>query len=246
MKAFLLAAGFGERLRPLTESVPKSLIPIAGIPSICYSLMLLKEAGIDDVVCNLHYRSDDIVNFLKRNNFFGMNIEFSIEEKILGTGGGLKKCEDFFKDDDTILLNSDIITDIHIRDVIKRYNEISSPGLVTLYRNGTECSPPVSVNGNHVVDFKNFLKSNAVPEYDYMGIAVFSSQIFKYLISEFSSIVYTGFTDLIRYHSLGFYEHSGVWEDIGTIESLKKVEKKLFAEENYIRERVLSLFPDIV
>ena len=74
MKAFLLAAGFGERLRPLTENTPKPLLKINDIPSICYSLMLLKEAGIRDVVCNLHYKHDKIIDFFEKNSFFGMLI----------------------------------------------------------------------------------------------------------------------------------------------------------------------------
>ena len=56
MKAFLLAAGFGERLRPVTDVIPKPLVPVVNVPCICYSIALLKEAGIRDIVCNLHYR----------------------------------------------------------------------------------------------------------------------------------------------------------------------------------------------
>ncbi len=86
----MLAAGLGTRLRPLTLGRPKPLIPVAGIPFICYSLALLREAGVDRIVCNLHYRPGDIMDFFRRNGDFGLRVDFSMEENILGTGGGNK------------------------------------------------------------------------------------------------------------------------------------------------------------
>ena len=96
MKAFLLAAGYGERLKHLTEEIPKPLIPVLNVASIEFSIMLIKESGITDVMCNLHHKYRDIIAFFEKKDFFGLNIRFSIENEILGTGGGLKKCESFF------------------------------------------------------------------------------------------------------------------------------------------------------
>ena len=163
MKAFLLAAGFGERLRPLTDKTPKPLIPVSGIPSICYSLMLLKEAGITDVVCNIHYHPDRIMDFFKKNSNFGFNIDFSFEKEILGTGGGLKQCERYFNDDDFIVLNSDIITDLKLQDVIAGFKNTDSPGTVVLY-NSINIEKTVSIMGNHVKDFRDFSSSACFSE----------------------------------------------------------------------------------
>ena len=243
MKAFLLAAGFGERLRPLTDKIPKPLIPVSGIPSICYSLMLLKEAGITDVVCNIHYHPHKIVEFFKNNNNFGFNIDFSFEKEILGTGGGLKQCEKYFNDDDFIVINSDIITDLKLRDVISKYEKSDSCGSVVIYDSEKrELNRTVSVEGENVIDFNNLLNSNIGPVSDYMGIAVLSPLIFKYLDKGFSSIVNTGFIDLIKYHSLTFYEHSGVWEDVGTLESLERINSSSSHNLDLIKKRVIDAF----
>jgi mannose-1-phosphate guanylyltransferase len=123
VKGFILAAGYGERLRPLTDDCAKALVPVLNIPSICYSLFLLKEAGVRDVVCNLHHEGDGIVRFFEENDFFGLTIEFSEEDTILGTGGGLKKCEALLGDDDFVLINSDIVMDADLRILIDRHRE---------------------------------------------------------------------------------------------------------------------------
>ena len=241
MKGFILSAGFGKRLHPITKYIHKSLVPVLNIPSICYATMLLKEAGIRDVVCNLHYRSQDILEFFKKNNNFGLNITFSIEDKILGTGGGIKRCERTLCHDDFVIVNSDIIADINLVDVIEYHRAKSSPGTVVLKRMHREkLINPVAVEGNRVVDFNNFLNTGLYSNFIYTGIAVLSPTIFKYLKEEFSSIVYTGFIDIIRYHSLEFFEHKSLWLDIGSIYSLWEANMKLMRDNDLLNNRLLS------
>ena len=222
MKAFLLAAGYGERLKPLTDKTPKPLIEIFGIPLICYSIAMIKDAGIKDVICNLHYKHDDIINFFKKNNYFGLDVEFSIEEKILGTGGGLKKCEEMLSDDNFAVVNSDIITDLDLGSVCRTFLEQRTPGMTVLCKSLNGIST-VSVENNLVADFKNDLNSGIKPQFEFSGISVLSPSIFKYLTIDFSSVVYTGFTGLIKNESLSYYIHEGFWQDIGTIESVEKI-----------------------
>jgi mannose-1-phosphate guanylyltransferase len=224
MKAFLLAAGYGERLKPLTDKTPKPLIEIFGIPLICYSIAMIKEAGISDLICNLHYMPDEIKKFFYANNFFGLNVRFSFEDEILGTGGGLKKCEDSLKDGSFAVVNSDIITDLDLGSVCESFNKQVSPGMI-IACNASNGIPTVSVNGSFVADFKNDLKTGIKPEYEFSGISILSPSIFKYLSAGFSSVVYTGFTGLIKNESLSYYLHEGFWQDIGTIESLEKIKK---------------------
>ncbi len=237
MKAFLLAAGYGERLKPLTDNTPKPLLEIFGIPLICYSIAMIKEAGIKDVVCNLHYKHNDIIKFFENNNYFGLNIQFSIEEKILGTGGGLKKCEDILSGDNFTVVNSDIITNLDLGSACRVFLEKNTPGLTILCKplNGIST---VSVDNNLVADFKNDLKSGIKPQYEFSGISVLSSSIFKYLTIDFSSVVYTGFTGLIKNESLSYYIHEGFWQDIGTIESIEKIQTIPSEIKNRIVNRV--------
>jgi len=228
VKAFLLAAGFGERLRPLTKKIPKPLIPVADIPSICYALYILKRSGVTDIVCNIHYLGDRVVEFFNDHDNFGFNITFSNEDEILGTGGGLKKCEEFL-DDDFVLINSDILIDLDLTAAIEQYQTENFPGLIILKEVAKE-EATVSVDGSRVIDFKNSMKSGIAPQYDYIGAGVLSPEIFPFLEESFSSVVYTGYTDMIADRGLSYFVHHGIWIDIGTPDSLETAAELLVSE----------------
>ncbi len=218
MKGFILAAGFGERLRPITESMPKSLVPVLNLPSIVYAIFLLKEAGITHIVCNLHYKDRQIIDFFEAHDFFGMSVHFSVEEEILGTGGGLKKCEPLLGDEAFVLINSDILLDIHLDDVLEHHRRSSHQATLVLYQTEqAERIGPVRVQGDRVVGFHNRGDSVEDASLIYTGIAVLSPGIFPYLESDFSSVVDTGYEGLIRRHSVGYTRHRGFWLDIGTL-----------------------------
>ncbi|HWC50736.1 MAG TPA: sugar phosphate nucleotidyltransferase, partial [Nitrospira sp.] len=91
MKAMILAAGLGTRLRPLTNAIPKPLLPIAGTPLIVWNLLLLKRHGFQDVIINLHHLGPMIEQALGNGSKYGMRIYYSHEPVILGTGGGIKQ-----------------------------------------------------------------------------------------------------------------------------------------------------------
>lgn len=225
MKAFIMAAGYGERLRPLTLDVPKPLLQVGGVPCICYSLACLKAAGITDIVCNLHYLHNEIRSFFAENNNFGFNITFSYEEELRGTGGGLMKVAGEF-DSDFVLINSDIVTDIDLESMISHHKQMGSPGTIAVYDRGRDMAT-VSIHREQVRDFKNALGTGIQPVYDFMGAAVLNTEIFPYLEKGFSSVVYTGLTGLIEHKSLAWYQHQGLWEDIGTIEDYHRVDGEL-------------------
>ncbi|MDY6934058.1 MAG: NDP-sugar synthase [Spirochaetota bacterium] len=250
MKGFIFAAGFGVRLRPITENIPKPLIPVLNLPSICYSVFLLKEAGIREIICNLHYKSEGIIHFFEENEFFGMDISFSIEENILGTGGGLKRCEDRIGDSEFIIINSDVITDIDIKSLIQFHTGHLSPATIMLHRNERAGDIGViGVSGNHVVDFKDYLRTGITSDLVYTGVAVLSPVILKYLRNDFSSIVYTGYIDLIRNHSICYFEHKGIWKDIGGMNSYWESNICLMNDILALGKRmsgVLSPVPEII
>src|SRR5271154_251648 len=99
MKAMILAAGLGTRLRPLTEDRPKALVEIAGRTLLEIVLLRLRSFGISDVIVNVHHYAELILAYLKTRNNFGMRIEISREDVLLDTGGGLKKAAWFFGDE---------------------------------------------------------------------------------------------------------------------------------------------------
>ena len=231
LKAFLLAAGYGSRLGSISSEQPKPLIRAAGIPLICYSLAMLKAAGVDEIVCNLHYLGARIVSFFEENNNFGFKLSFSFEKEILGTGGGLKRCRDNFADEGFFLINSDIITDLDL-------NFLRGTSRIALYRSKT---PVVSVKNGMAADFKNALESGISPSFDYMGAAFLLPEIFDFLEDGFSSIVYTGYTSLALRGRLGFYEHNGFWIDAGTASSLDEAERLLIGEASFIVKRTKEI-----
>src|SRR5947209_13994421 len=99
MKAMILAAGLGTRLRPLTDDRPKALVEIDGRTLLEIALTRLRKFGIQELIVNVHHFADMVVEYLKRNHDFGMRIEISREDLLLDTGGGLKKAAWFFLND---------------------------------------------------------------------------------------------------------------------------------------------------
>jgi len=116
LKALIFAAGLGTRLKPLTDSLPKALIPIAGKPLLEHIVLKLKNSGYDEIIVNLHHFPDQIIEFLKQNNNFGIRIEVSDERnELLDTGGGIRKAARFFDDGKPFLVhNVDILSNVDL------------------------------------------------------------------------------------------------------------------------------------
>jgi len=220
MKAFVLAAGFGTRLRPLTEHLPKPLVPVLNVPGLFYTFALLKQAGITEIICNIHHHADRIRQFIEASRLPGLCITFSEEPSILGTGGGLKRCEPLLKDGDFLLVNSDIITDIDFRALVQQHRSSGHEGTLCLYETPEAPSiGPVGVEGELVRDFAGRRGTGLESSCIYTGSAVFSPEIFRHLETGFSGIVETGFYGLVDRNTLGYHLHRGLWQDIGTLES---------------------------
>jgi mannose-1-phosphate guanylyltransferase len=117
MKAMILAAGMGERLRPLTNIYPKVLVPVVNKPVMERIIQLLTTHGVEKIVINAHHHYRMIRDCLKEGSPFGIKVELRIEKEILGTGGGIKNTQDFWGNDPFIVINGDILTDIDLGDV---------------------------------------------------------------------------------------------------------------------------------
>ncbi len=134
MKAMILAAGLGTRLRPLTNDRPKALVEIAGRTLLEITLARLRRFGIREVIVNLHHFADKVADYLKAKDNFGMRIEVSREEILLDTGGGLKKAAWFFleekSDEPFVLHNVDVISSMDIEKMVQTHK--SHQALATL------------------------------------------------------------------------------------------------------------------
>ena len=127
MKALIFAAGLGTRLKPLTDTMPKALVPVHGQTLLEYQIRKLQSAGINDVIVNVHHFPDMIIDYLRENNNFGSNISISDErDNLLDTGGGLLKAWSTFAPDESLLaINVDILSDINLRDIINEYTSLA-------------------------------------------------------------------------------------------------------------------------
>ena len=127
MKALIFAAGMGTRLRPLTDRMPKALVPVAGVPLLQRVLLKLKDAGFDEMVINIHHLGQQIIDFLQANGNFGMNIHISDERALLlDTGGGILHARPFLDGDEPFLVhNADILTDADLGALIDAHRSTS-------------------------------------------------------------------------------------------------------------------------
>jgi mannose-1-phosphate guanylyltransferase len=129
MKAMILAAGLGTRLRPLTDDRPKALVEVAGHTLLEITLRRLREYGIREVIVNVHHFADMVVAYLKKHDDFGMRIEISREDVLLDTGGGLKKAAWFFLEDSShseepfLLHNVDVLSTIDLARMVQFHRQ---------------------------------------------------------------------------------------------------------------------------
>ncbi|HZJ80635.1 MAG TPA: nucleotidyltransferase family protein [Dysgonamonadaceae bacterium] len=139
MKAMILAAGLGTRLKPFTNNTPKALVPILDTPVIEHVILKLKDQGFNEIIINVHHFADQIIEFIKSKNYFDIRIEFSDErEKLLDTGGAIKKASWFFDEKPVLVHNADIISDVNLSAV---YNHnLHSKAMATLVVSERETS----------------------------------------------------------------------------------------------------------
>ncbi len=129
MKAMILAAGLGTRLRPLTDDRPKALVEINGRTLLEITLSRLRAFGVREVIINVHHFADMIVEYLKANHNFGMHIEVSREDELLDTGGGLKKAAHFFVEDSSrseqpfVVHNVDVLSTIDLGRMVRIHTD---------------------------------------------------------------------------------------------------------------------------
>ena len=145
MKAIILAGGHGKRLKPITDYVPKPLVPIKNIPIIEWQIKYLKKYGVNEVIICTGYKSKMIENYLSVKNT-GIKIKFSIEKSPLGTGGAIKKAGKMINDKSFFVINGDVITNIDLRKLSKKQNSIASIELQTKFG-------ILEINGNKISKF---------------------------------------------------------------------------------------------
>ena len=169
MKAFILAAGKGERLKPLTNDTPKPLISIKGKPLLEWNLLKLRSAGITDVVINLHYLGEEIINYFGDGRNFDLNIKYSKEQNLLDTGGALIQGKFFLDDSPFILLSGDLWTNYPFSRLVSK--DLKSKAHLVIVKNHNDLEGDFNLIDSKIcVDIKN-------NEFTYSGISLIDPSI---------------------------------------------------------------------
>lgn len=207
MKAMILAAGFGKRLGHLTQSTPKPLIKVKGQPLIKYHLSKLLAADYSQIVINTHYLSDEIINYVKNEFDNDTRIIFSIEKEILGTGGGIKKALHHFGNDDFLVLNSDIYSDLDY----KYFKSFTSP---TLFAVETKNQGDFNIKNSKVC-------LETTKNYTWMGFSVVNAEVFNHV----AHLKFHYWDDCLKRHASSNNLYAEIpkinWYDVGTIQTLE-------------------------
>ena len=231
MKAMILAAGLGIRLRPLTNSKPKALIEINKIPLLEIVIKRLILYGFNEIIINVHHFADQIIGFLKEKNNFGIDIRVSDEtDLLLSTGGGLKKASWFFNDNKPFLVhNVDILSDINLKQFYGVH--VNSEALATLaVRNRQSSRYLLFDNENNLCGWKN-TKTNEViiakqSESDliplaFSGIHIINTSIFDLMPKQHVFSMIDVYLNIAANYKIKAFNHdSSMWIDIGTKKSI--------------------------
>ncbi|MBL8025634.1 MAG: phosphotransferase [Fibrobacteres bacterium] len=238
IKAFIPAAGLGTRLRPLTDHIPKPLLPALARPILDYVLDNLLELPIEKIGINLHHKGDQIKQWIGSTGYSGM-VEFFNEEKILGTGGALANAKDFLKGGTFLVHNGDIISSI---DLLSFYEaHLRRHGLITLAvdkTNTKEAFIGLDVSGN-VCAVRDFGDKSAVKRWvAYTGIAFYEPRFLDFLPEGESDIRPYWIEAVKAGERITTFDIGGVsCNDLGTIDSYAAFvakELQLRGEERYI------------
>lgn len=133
MQGVILAGGRGKRLKPITDYVPKPLVPINNVPIIEWQIKYLKKFGVREIIICTGYKTEQIEDYLKSKNNLGVKISFSVEKTPLGTGGAIKKITKMIKGKTFFVINGDIITNIDIKKMKNKINAIAAIPLKTKF-----------------------------------------------------------------------------------------------------------------
>ena len=247
MKAMVLAAGLGTRLRPLTDDRPKALVEIDGRTLLEITLARLREFGIREVIVNVHHFSDMVVEYLKAKQNFGMRIEVSRENVLLDTGGGLKQAAWFFqedsRDDSFLLHNVDVLSTIDFARMVRFHD--ANHALATLAVQERTSSRQLLFDEQGLLCGRRFEKEDRtelvrpaqpLQALAFSGIHVISPRLLTMMTEDGVFSIIDAYLRLAGSGEklVAFRVDDAYWRDLGTIESLRQAEKDLGRLDNHV------------
>lgn len=239
IKAMVLAAGLGTRLRPLTQTTPKALLLVNGLPLITYSLRLLKKHNVRDVLINLHHLGGLIEKELGNGKKFGLKISYSYEPQVLGTGGGIKKGRSFFGNGPFLIINSDILIDINLTEFLRFHRK--KKGIATMVVRPREADSqytPITKGRNDRIlhigkNDQEADQKRKVQSVSFTGVQMLEPAFLDFIPDQREAcVIREGYFPALEAGKKVFgFLYEGYWNDLGTLDRLRQAEHDLVSRK---------------
>jgi len=230
MKALLLSAGFGKRLRPLTYKKPKPLVPIVNVPILERNISFLKKQGIKELLINTHYLHKQIEEFLKSKSF-QLRVSTIFEPDLLGTGGAIKNAGFFWDNDPFVVMNADIITNINLKEVYKWHVKENALVTIVLHRYHKHKKIILDEKSEIIHIARDELKDGLA----FTGIHIISPDLLKYMPNGAFDII-EFYRELIKkgLSIKGYVADDCYWRDIGTLKDYIHANRDLLGKSTFV------------
>ncbi len=241
MKAIVLAAGYGTRLSPLSNYLPKPLIPVLGKPLLQHILSRLKKSGFTDIGVNMHHHADLVRQFIAAQEP-GLNISLSYEPEILGVAGGIGAFREFLADEQCFMIhNGDVLSTIPVDRLAAVYEEKRPLIAMVLHNYPAYNNVSVAVDGT-ICDLRDTLRPSRVAQkLAYTGIAFMDTRMLDYIPAQGPADLVPVCLDIIRegrFRIDALVVEGHAWRDVGTVQSYFEAHRELLAGR-------IALLPDM-
>jgi len=218
MKAMILTAGKGTRLLPLTRKLPKPLFPVGDRPLLLYLFDLLKEYGIKEVVLNLHHLGGRIEKEIGDGRNFGIRVTYSPEEKLLGTGGGLKRASSIWGEEDILVINGDNLLELNLEKLIQFHRATQAVATMALRpRKSSDDYTPIYLDENSLL--RTIGGGAPGPSFVFLGAQILSPQFIQLLPRRSPASLLDGYKAALRgARPVAGLISTGYWKEISTLE----------------------------
>jgi len=224
--AFILGAGLGTRLRPLTDNTPKPLLPIGGRPIITYAMEHLQAVGVRRFIINTHHCAGRYAEVFPEGSWRGIPITFRHEPLLLDTAGGIKNIEDLIAEDERIIVyNGDIISSLPLAPLLERHASGNSEVTLVLRSRGPLLNVNIDQNG-FICDMRHMLKNPGVQSCLFAGIYIVEKSFLHRLTAGKIESIVPPIVAMIKENprtAAGVVIDDGYWYDLGTLEEYNKL-----------------------